>query len=94
MLCKSNVNYIFFLIQKSALECTQLGYGTSVIIGGAPANSEITFDPYLLFTGRTWKGCIFGGIKAAFCNTCIVMKNTVFVLLCRTFFFFFKQIVY
>lgn len=52
---------------KSALECTQLGYGTSVIIGGAPANAHITFDPYLLFTGRTWKGCIFGGWKSKEC---------------------------
>ncbi|XP_040184357.1 alcohol dehydrogenase 1-like isoform X1 [Rana temporaria] len=52
---------------KSALECTQLGYGTSVIIGGAPANAQITFDPYLLFTGRTWKGCIFGGWKSKEC---------------------------
>ncbi|XP_072261717.1 alcohol dehydrogenase 1-like [Pyxicephalus adspersus] len=54
-------------VMKSALECTQLGYGTSVIIGGAPSNAHITFDPYLLFTGRTWKGCIFGGWKSKEC---------------------------
>ncbi|KAM4049022.1 alcohol dehydrogenase 1-like [Anomaloglossus baeobatrachus] len=49
---------------KAALECTHMGYGTSVIIGGAPPNAHITFDPYLLFTGRSWKGSIFGGWKS------------------------------
>ncbi|XP_068126929.1 alcohol dehydrogenase 1-like isoform X2 [Hyperolius riggenbachi] len=51
-------------VMRAALECTQLGYGISVIIGGAPLNAHITFDPYLLFTGRTWRGCIFGGWKS------------------------------
>ncbi|CAN2388951.1 alcohol dehydrogenase [Pristimantis euphronides] len=51
-------------VMKAALECTHMGYGTSVIIGGAPPNTHITFDPYLLFTGRTWKGSIFGGWKS------------------------------
>ncbi|XP_075716748.1 alcohol dehydrogenase 1-like isoform X2 [Rhinoderma darwinii] len=49
---------------RAALECTHMGYGTSVIVGGAPPNAHITFDPYLLFTGRTWKGSIFGGWKS------------------------------
>ncbi|XP_066430100.1 alcohol dehydrogenase 1-like [Eleutherodactylus coqui] len=54
-------------VMKSALECTHMGYGTSVIIGGAAPNTHVTFDPYLLFTGRTWKGCIFGGWKSKDC---------------------------
>ncbi|XP_069834466.1 alcohol dehydrogenase 1-like isoform X2 [Dendropsophus ebraccatus] len=53
--------------KRAALECTHMGYGTSVIIGGAPPNTHITFDPYLLFTGRTWKGSIFGGWKSKDC---------------------------
>uniref|UniRef100_A0A8C5MQK0 Enoyl reductase (ER) domain-containing protein n=1 Tax=Leptobrachium leishanense TaxID=445787 RepID=A0A8C5MQK0_9ANUR len=49
---------------KAALESCHLGYGTSVIIGEAPSAEQITFDPVLLFTGRTWKGSIFGGWKS------------------------------
>ncbi|XP_068087956.1 alcohol dehydrogenase 1-like isoform X2 [Hyperolius riggenbachi] len=49
---------------RAALECTQLGYGFSVIIGDAAPNEYITFDPYLLLTGRTWTGCVFGGYKS------------------------------
>ncbi|XP_056422801.1 alcohol dehydrogenase 1-like isoform X4 [Hyla sarda] len=51
-------------VMRAALECTHMGYGTSVIIGDAPPDAHITFDPYLLFTGRTWKGSIFGGWKS------------------------------
>ncbi|KAG8593130.1 hypothetical protein GDO81_000735 [Engystomops pustulosus] len=54
-------------VMKAALECTHMGYGISVIIGGAPPNENIHFDPYLLFTGRTWKGSIFGGWKSKEC---------------------------
>ncbi|OCT99956.1 alcohol dehydrogenase 1 isoform X1 [Xenopus laevis] len=49
---------------KAALECCHIGYGTSVIIGEAPSAAQISFDPILLFTGRTWKGSIFGGWKS------------------------------
>ncbi|PIO29147.1 hypothetical protein AB205_0162970, partial [Aquarana catesbeiana] len=49
-------------VMKAALECTHPGYGTSVIIGVAPQDAKITFDPLLLLTGRTWKGSIYGGI--------------------------------
>ncbi|XP_075057407.1 alcohol dehydrogenase class-3-like isoform X2 [Mixophyes fleayi] len=54
-------------VMKAALECTHQGYGTSVIIGSAPPKEHITFDPYLLLTGRTWKGSIFGGWKSKEC---------------------------
>ncbi|XP_035882050.1 all-trans-retinol dehydrogenase [NAD(+)] ADH7-like [Phyllostomus discolor] len=39
-------------------------YGTSVVVGAPPATKMLTYDPMLLFTGRTWKGCIFGGWKS------------------------------
>lgn len=32
-----------------------------MIVGVPPAAQKITFDPMLIFTGRTWKGCVFGG---------------------------------
>ncbi|KAM4706836.1 alcohol dehydrogenase 1-like [Discoglossus pictus] len=49
---------------KAALESCHLGYGSSVIIGEAPSSALISFSPLLLFTGRTWKGSIFGGWKS------------------------------
>ncbi|XP_029453251.1 alcohol dehydrogenase 1A-like [Rhinatrema bivittatum] len=54
-------------VMKAALEACHIGYGTSVIIGGAPTGAEISFSPMLLFTGRTWKGSIFGGWKSKDC---------------------------
>ncbi|XP_072263211.1 alcohol dehydrogenase 1-like [Pyxicephalus adspersus] len=50
-------------IMKAALESTHPGYGTSVIIGVAPQDEKILFDPLLLLTGRTWKGSLYGGFK-------------------------------
>ncbi|PIO39265.1 hypothetical protein AB205_0105080 [Aquarana catesbeiana] len=54
--CIGNTN-----VMVAALECTHPGYGTSVVIGEAPQNTNITFDPLLLLTGRTWKGSFIGG---------------------------------
>ncbi|XP_068087977.1 alcohol dehydrogenase 1-like isoform X2 [Hyperolius riggenbachi] len=51
-------------VMKAALECTHPGYGTSVIIGVAPPDERIVFDPLLLLSGRTWKGSIYGGFKS------------------------------
>ncbi|KAM4810544.1 alcohol dehydrogenase 1-like isoform 2-T2 [Rhinophrynus dorsalis] len=45
---------------KAAMESCHMGYGTSVIIGEAPSTAQISFNPLMLFTGRTWKGSIFG----------------------------------
>ncbi|XP_073457476.1 alcohol dehydrogenase 1-like isoform X3 [Aquarana catesbeiana] len=56
--CIGNTN-----VMVAALECTHPGYGTSVVIGEAPQNTNITFDPLLLLTGRTWKGSFIGGLK-------------------------------
>ncbi|XP_072259262.1 alcohol dehydrogenase 1-like [Pyxicephalus adspersus] len=50
-------------VMKAALECTHAGYGTSVILGEAPKDSMLAFDPLLLLTGRTWKSCGLGGFK-------------------------------
>ncbi|XP_063314659.1 alcohol dehydrogenase 1-like isoform X2 [Pelobates fuscus] len=66
---EGGVHYSFECIgtietMKAALESCHLGYGTSVIIGEAPSAELISFDPLLLFTGRTWKGSIFGGWKS------------------------------
>ncbi|XP_077332737.1 alcohol dehydrogenase 1-like [Lithobates pipiens] len=56
--CIGNTN-----VMVEALKCTHPGYGTSVVIGEAPQNTNITFDPLLLLTGRTWKGSFIGGLK-------------------------------
>ncbi|XP_042326690.1 alcohol dehydrogenase 1B isoform X1 [Sceloporus undulatus] len=48
----------------AAMASCNMNYGTSVIVGVPPEVSEITFSPSLIFTGRTWKGSIFGGWKS------------------------------
>ncbi|WP_265587797.1 S-(hydroxymethyl)glutathione dehydrogenase/class III alcohol dehydrogenase [Sphingomicrobium arenosum] len=50
-------------VMRQALECCHKGWGTSVIIGVAPAGAEISTRPFQLVTGRTWKGTAFGGAK-------------------------------
>lgn len=50
-------------LMRSALECCHKGWGTSVIVGVAPAGAEISTRPFQLVTGRTWKGTAFGGVK-------------------------------
>lgn len=49
---------------RSALEACHKGWGQSVIIGVAGAGQEIKTRPFQLVTGRTWKGCAFGGWKS------------------------------
>ncbi len=39
------------------------GWGTSVIVGVAPAGAEISTRPFQLVTGRRWIGTAFGGYK-------------------------------
>ncbi|NWT75313.1 ADH1 dehydrogenase, partial [Prunella himalayana] len=63
------VDYSFEVIGRTdtmtaALACCQFNYGVSVIVGVPPAAQKITFDPLLLFTGRSWKGSVFGGWKS------------------------------
>src|SRR5439155_14631910 len=56
--CIGNVDLI-----RQALECCHRGWGTSVIIGVAPAGKEIATRPFQLVTGRVWKGSAFGGAR-------------------------------
>lgn len=56
--CTGNVD-----VMRAALEACHKGWGTSVIIGVAPAGAEIRTRPFQLVTGRTWKGAAFGGVK-------------------------------
>ncbi|MFK7965180.1 MAG: S-(hydroxymethyl)glutathione dehydrogenase/class III alcohol dehydrogenase [Burkholderiaceae bacterium] len=50
-------------VMRQALECTHRGWGTSVIIGVAPAGAEISTRPFQLVTGRNWRGTAFGGAR-------------------------------
>ena len=45
----------------AALLCCQEAYGVSVIVGIPPSAQNLSVNPMLLLTGRTWKGAIFGG---------------------------------
>uniref|UniRef100_A0A8C7A9R3 alcohol dehydrogenase n=3 Tax=Neovison vison TaxID=452646 RepID=A0A8C7A9R3_NEOVI len=48
----------------AALSCCQESYGVSVIVGVPPNSQNLSMNPMLLLTGRTWKGAIFGGFKS------------------------------
>jgi S-(hydroxymethyl)glutathione dehydrogenase/alcohol dehydrogenase len=56
--CIGNVD-----IMGQALQCTHRGWGQSVIIGVAGAGQEIHARPFLLVTGRSWRGTAFGGVR-------------------------------
>jgi S-(hydroxymethyl)glutathione dehydrogenase / alcohol dehydrogenase len=56
--CIGNVD-----VMGQALACTHKGWGQSVIIGVAGAGQEIHARPFLLVTGRSWRGSAFGGVK-------------------------------
>ncbi|NXA54436.1 ADH1 dehydrogenase, partial [Nothocercus julius] len=63
------VDYSFEVIgytetMTAALASCHFNYGVSIIVGVPPAAKKITFDPMLLFSGRTWKGSVFGGWKS------------------------------
>lgn len=49
---------------RCALESAHKGWGVSVIIGVAGAGQEISTKPFMLVTGRSWKGTAFGGWKS------------------------------
>jgi len=50
-------------VMGQALACAHRGWGQSVIIGVAGAGEEIHARPFLLVTGRSWRGTAFGGTK-------------------------------
>jgi len=67
-LTKGGADYSFECIgnvevMRAALECCHKGWGTSIIIGVAPAGAEISTRPFQLVTGRNWRGTAFGGAK-------------------------------
>ena len=56
--CTGNV-----AVMRQALECCHRGWGTSIVIGVAPAGAEIATRPFQLVTGRSWRGTAFGGAR-------------------------------
>ncbi|XXQ31768.1 S-(hydroxymethyl)glutathione dehydrogenase [Plasmodiophora brassicae] len=48
---------------RAALECAHKGWGESTIIGVAASGEEIRTRPFMLVTGRVWRGSAFGGVK-------------------------------
>ncbi|MFG1421605.1 S-(hydroxymethyl)glutathione dehydrogenase/class III alcohol dehydrogenase [Roseixanthobacter liquoris] len=56
--CTGNVD-----VMRQALECCHRGWGTSIVIGVAPAGAEISTRPFQLVTGRNWRGSAFGGAR-------------------------------
>ncbi|XP_038625072.1 alcohol dehydrogenase S chain-like [Tachyglossus aculeatus] len=49
---------------EAALASCHMGYGVSLVVGVPPGAQKLTFDPILLFNGRTWKGAVYGGWKS------------------------------
>jgi S-(hydroxymethyl)glutathione dehydrogenase/alcohol dehydrogenase len=56
--CIGNVD-----VMGQALACTQRGWGQAIIIGVAGAGEEIHARPFLMVTGRSWRGTAFGGTR-------------------------------
>ncbi len=56
--CVGNVE-----LMGTALRCTHKGWGQAIIVGVAGAGQEIHARPFLLVTGRSWRGTAFGGVK-------------------------------
>ncbi len=56
--CVGNVE-----LMGQALACAHKGWGESIIIGVAGAGQEIHARPFLLVTGRSWRGTAFGGTR-------------------------------
>jgi S-(hydroxymethyl)glutathione dehydrogenase/alcohol dehydrogenase len=50
-------------VMGQALACAHKGWGQSIIIGVAGAGEEIHSRPFLLVTGRVWRGTAFGGTR-------------------------------
>jgi S-(hydroxymethyl)glutathione dehydrogenase/alcohol dehydrogenase len=50
-------------VMGQALACVHKGWGQAIIIGVAGAGEEIHARPFLLVTGRTWRGTAFGGTR-------------------------------
>jgi S-(hydroxymethyl)glutathione dehydrogenase/alcohol dehydrogenase len=67
-LTEGGVDYSFECIgnvevMRAALESCHKGWGESTIIGVAGAGQEIRTRPFMLVTGRVWRGSAFGGVR-------------------------------
>ncbi len=56
--CIGNVD-----VMNQALIAAHKGWGQSIVIGVAGADEEIHNRPFLLVTGRSWRGTAFGGTR-------------------------------
>jgi len=56
--CVGNVD-----LMGQALRAAHKGWGQSIVIGVAGAGEEIHARPFLLVTGRSWRGTAFGGVR-------------------------------
>uniref|UniRef100_A0A8C5UPQ1 Alcohol dehydrogenase I n=1 Tax=Malurus cyaneus samueli TaxID=2593467 RepID=A0A8C5UPQ1_9PASS len=66
------VDYSFEVIGKpetmvAALASCNMNTGVCVVLGVLDSGAEISIDPMLLLTGRTWKGSMLGGWKSREC---------------------------
>jgi S-(hydroxymethyl)glutathione dehydrogenase / alcohol dehydrogenase len=50
-------------VMGHALACAHKGWGQSIVIGVAGAGEEVHARPFLLVTGRSWRGTAFGGTR-------------------------------
>jgi len=50
-------------VMGQALQVAHRGWGQSIVIGVAGAGEEIHARPFLLVTGRSWRGSAFGGVR-------------------------------
>ena len=50
-------------VMGQALACTHKGWGQAIVVGVAGAGEEIHARPFLLVTGRVWRGTAFGGVR-------------------------------
>lgn len=48
---------------RQALECTNVAWGQSFVIGVAPHGSDVCTSPAHLMMGRRWTGCYMGGAR-------------------------------
>jgi S-(hydroxymethyl)glutathione dehydrogenase / alcohol dehydrogenase len=48
---------------RQALECTNLAWGKSYVIGVAPHGADVCATPAHLMMGRHWTGCYMGGAR-------------------------------
>ena len=51
------------ITMRQALECTNLAWGHSYVIGVAPHGADVCATPAHLMMGRHWTGCYMGGAR-------------------------------